>query len=86
MRLLTTGLLVLLAFALAPLSLAAFASLNPGASDALRLLSAVEGTLAQRVRYDAYALSALDGFWRGVVYLALTSASVWLAAYLKPRA
>lgn len=80
MRLLAAWLFALLALACAPLALAAFAAVNPGAPGALRLLSAVEGTLAARA-----PLGGLDPFWRGLIYLALCAAFVWLAAYLGSR-
>lgn len=82
---LATLLFALLGLALAPLSVAAFASLNPNVPGALRLLSALEGSLAARAVYAGHALSALDAFWRGVAYLGLCALCVWLAAYLKPR-
>lgn len=74
-----TALLTLAALAVVPLALGAFAGLNPAAPAALRLLSAVEGTLAGRAHLG------LETFWRGVVYLGGCSALVWLAAYIKPR-
>ena len=80
MRPLATWLFALLALVCAPLCLAAFAGLNPGAPGALRLLSALEGALAVRA-----ALQGIDPFVRGLGYLVLTGAFVWLAAYLKPR-
>ncbi len=70
----------LLALACAPLSLAAFAGVNPGAPSLLRLLSAVEATLAARV-----SLQGVDPFWRGLTELALSALFVWLAVYLWPR-
>lgn len=74
-------LLVLLGVLFACLSLAAFASVNPNVSDVLRILSVAEGGVA-----GTLALSALDAFWRGLLYLVLCVGSVWLATYLKPRA
>ena len=74
-----TVLLALLAFAWAALSLGAFAGLNPAAPGGLRLLSAIEGTLATTARVP------LETFWRGVAEVVLAGASMWLAAYIKPR-
>lgn len=80
-----TVLLTLLGLALGPLSLAAFASINPSVSDALRLLSVVEGALAGRLSLGGLDLGAVDAFWRGLAYLGLACGSIWLAAYVKPR-
>ncbi|AFZ67284.1 hypothetical protein [Deinococcus peraridilitoris] len=85
MRVVTTVLLAVLGAVFASLTLAAFASVNPSVSDALRLLSTVEGTLATRLGPASFAFSDLDGFWRGLIYLGITTACIWLAAYLKPR-
>ena len=85
MRLLTTVLLALLGFVFAPLALAAFASINPSVSEALLLLSAVEGTLASRLTFGSWTLASLDAFWRGLAYLVTACACFWGAAYLKPR-
>lgn len=81
MRLLATVVFAVLGVLLAPLSLAAFASINPSVSDALRLLSVGEGVLAAKL-----SLASLDAFWRGLLYLCLSCALIWLSAYLKPRA
>lgn len=74
-----TVLFSLAALLVAPLAIAAFASINPAAPDALRLLSAVEGTLAARLHLS------FDAFWRGSAYMGLACGLIWLAAYLKPR-
>lgn len=76
---LLTILFALAALATVPLALGAFAGLNPAAPAALRLLSAVEGTLSGRVHLE------LETFWRGVAYLLGCAGLVWLAAYVKPR-
>ncbi|PYE53493.1 hypothetical protein [Deinococcus yavapaiensis] len=65
---------------LAPLALAAFAHVNPSASDALRVLSVAEGLLARRV-----GASGIDAYFRGLMYLGLSCALIWTAAYVKPR-
>lgn len=65
----------------APLALAAFAHVNPSASDALRVLSVAEGLLA-----SALGASGVDSYFRGLAYLGLSCALIWIAAYVKPRA
>ena len=64
----------------APLALAAFAHVNPSASDALRVLSVAEGLLARSV-----GASGVDSYFRGLAYLGLSCGLIWLAAYVKPR-
>ena len=74
-----TVLLTLAGLLVAPLSIAAFASINPAAPDTLRLLSAIEGTVAARLHFT------LDAFWRGAWYVGVACLLIWLAAYVKPR-
>ena len=80
MRAVTTVMVALLGLCFAPLSLAAFASINPNVSDVLRVLSVVEGSLA-----SSLLLGSLDAFWRGLTYLLLCVGLIWIAAYIKPR-
>jgi|GEM_PF-6772898 len=75
-----TVLFAALGVLLAPLTLAAFASVNPAASDALRFLSTGEAFLATKLK-----LATLDPYWRGLAYLLAASACVWVSAYVKPR-
>ncbi|WP_027482076.1 hypothetical protein [Deinococcus pimensis] len=81
MKAVISVLLVVLGLCLAPLSLAAFASVNPNVSDVLRFLSVVEGAFSASLR-----LASVDAFWRGLTYLLLCVACVWAATYVKPRA
>ncbi|ADV68513.1 conserved hypothetical protein, precursor [Deinococcus maricopensis DSM 21211] len=74
-----TVILAVLAFGCAALSLGAFAGLNPASPSALRLLSAVEGTLASGAHLP------LEAFWRGAAEVVLAGVCMWMAAYIKPR-
>ncbi len=78
-----TALLALAGLAVAPLAIAAFAGINPAAPDALRLLSALEGTVSAVVMTRFHF--TLDAFWRGAAYMGVACLLIWLAAYVKPR-
>ena len=78
-----TVLLALAGLAVAPLAIAAFASINPAAPDGLRLLSALEGTVSALVMTRFHFM--LDAFWRGAAYVGLACLLIWLSAYVKPR-
>ncbi|GEM45023.1 hypothetical protein [Deinococcus cellulosilyticus] len=70
----------LLALATLPLSLAAFASLNPGAPNLVLLLEVVEGQVARYV-----GLAAFGAFTRGMIYVMAGVLLTALAAWIKPR-
>lgn len=75
-----TVLFSVLAIATLPLSLAAFASLNPGAPGMVLLLEVVEGQVARLA-----GLADLGAFTRGILYVALGVFCTALAAWIKPR-
>ncbi|MBB6099139.1 hypothetical protein HNR42_002575 [Deinobacterium chartae] len=75
-----TLLLGALSLAAVPLSIAAFAGLNTAAPDLLRLLGALEATLAGRV-----GLAGLEPFWRGLLYMGASALLMALSVWSKPR-
>ncbi len=77
---LLTLLLTLAALVLAALALGSLASLNAAVPPLLGAMSAAEGLLAGRLHVP------LDAFWRALGWAGLCCVTVWLAAYLKPRA
>lgn len=70
----------LLALATLPLSLAAFASLNPGAPNLILLLEVLEGQVAR-----LGGLSGLGAFTRGIIYVGAGVLLTALATWIKPR-
>ena len=75
-----TLLLTLAALVLAALAMGSLASLNAAAPPLLGAMSAAEGLFAARLRVP------LDAFWRSLSWAGLCCVTVWLAAYVKPRA
>lgn len=75
-----TVLFSVLAIATLPLSLAAFASLNPGAPGMVLLLEVAEGQVARLA-----GLADLGAFTRGILYVGLGVLCTALAAWIKPR-
>ena len=77
---LLTLMLALAALVLAALAMGSLASLNAAVPPLLGAMSAAEGLFAARMHVP------LDAFWRALGWAGLCCVTVWLAAYLKPRA
>ncbi|GGJ19386.1 hypothetical protein [Deinococcus roseus] len=75
-----TVVFAVLAFSTLPLSLAAFASLNPGAPNLILLLEVLEGQVARMS-----GLASMGAFTRGIVYVGIGVLLTALATWIKPR-
>lgn len=78
---LVMALLIVLGLGLGLLTLGAFASLNAGAPLALRSLGTLSATLSQGL-----GLESLAPLYRALALTLLTSLTLALAAFIKPRA